>query len=211
MPPASPWSTAGWTTTPSPGCRSTGAARNLTTEFDGIAKPRPLATHGVDAHHFAPGLGERSSGIAGREADVANHPRLSAVGTFHFVNDARADRADEAQRIADGNHEFAGAERRRIAVHRDGEVGGFDLQRGQIATAVMLQDARGELAAVPEIDARRMAADDVSVGDNHAVGGPNDPRSGALASRAYLDSGLAESLRYLSESFHVYGSLILAQ
>ena len=74
------------------------------------------------------------------------HPALAARQGVH---DAGRERSDEAEWVADRDHQLTDAESARIAGSGCGEPGGVDFQRRQIAARIAIQNCRVVGAAVP--------------------------------------------------------------
>ncbi len=100
----------------------------------------------------------------------------------------------EAERRADRHHPLADLERGRFADLHDRQVGGVDLQHGNIALRVHTEHARLEFAAIGELHRDALGAvHHVCVGEDDAVGADDEP--GAFAAHrgcAGRDHGHAE-------------------
>jgi hypothetical protein len=116
------------------------------------------------------------------------------------MHHAGGQRADEAHGVADGHHQFAHAQRARIAESGRGQAAGFHLERSQVAPRIARQQGGGKLAAIPKPDRGAGVAGHVRVGDDLAIGRGDHPEPPALApAQAHLHGGAAQPFRDFSE------------
>ena len=85
-----------------------------------------------------------------------------------------------SRRVTDRNRDLTRPHGAGIAEAGGGQTIGGDLDDRQVAVGVAGGDDTGELAAVVEDDVDAIVADDVTIGDDDAVGAPDD--TGAVAS-----------------------------
>ena len=102
----------------------------------------------------------------------------------------------KAKRIADRDHQLARTQRGRIAERRRDQIRRRDAQNGEIRVRIVTDEVRHEIPAVWQrhADARRLArrsdlvakaGDDVTVGEDEAVGREDESRS--RAARIHFD------------------------
>ena len=144
------------------------------------------------------GVGQRAAGVAGVERgvgldDVLDHPRRPAVAggqrAAQPADHAGGDRAGQAERVADGDHELADPQRRRVAEH-----GGRRASAPRARTTARSDSGSAPTtstsASVPSPNTARprgAPADDVRVGQQQPVVGDDDGRAGAAAAVAAGD------------------------
>jgi hypothetical protein len=146
---------------------------------------QPAADHGVDADDPAPGIDEWPPRVSGAQGDVGLEP-VSRAWTFKGGrlaggdDDAGRGRAAGSRRVPDRNGNLTGPHGAGIAEAGGRQVISGDLDDRQVAVGMAGGDDTGELAPVVEDDVDPVIADDMSIGDDDAVGAPDD--AGAMAS-----------------------------
>src|SRR5215204_6270146 len=95
----------------------------------------------------------------------------------------------EPQRVADGDRDLSNAQRARVSQRRPWQLrAGADANDGEIGVRIAADDVGLQLAAIRQRHSRPLhASDDVSVGDDEAVGGEDRARSMAVFSRDPYD------------------------
>ena len=129
----------------------------------------------VDADHLAVEVEQRTAGIAAVDGGVGLDVTVIGTGVDVAVarrDDARRDRAAEAERIADRDHPFAEPQLVGIAeLHRDQRLGRLEFQHRKIGLLVDADQLGLELGAVVHDDADLVGiGDDVIVGHDDAGG-----------------------------------------
>src|SRR5215207_79649 len=146
---------------------------------------QPAADHRVDANDPAPGIDKRPPRVAGAQGDVGLEP-VSRAWTFEGGrlagghDDAGRGRAAGSRRVPDCNRNLTRPHRAGIAEAGSRQVISGDLDDRQVAVGVAGGDDTGELAPIVEDDIDPIITDHVSIGDDDAVGAPDD--TGAMAS-----------------------------
>jgi len=142
----------------------------------------------IDTDDLAVGSDERAAGVAGIEGcvglnDVVHQPaRLRTQRPSQRADDPGRYRVGEAERIADRDDQLPGAQRRRIAERRVGQIRCVDAQHGQVGMRIVADQRRGKLAAVEERDPNPLRlVNHVAVGENEAVGRKNEAAAVAAA------------------------------
>ena len=130
-----------------------GAAEELGHCTAGDSQRQTAGHHGVDADHPPASVGERTTGVAGREPHVGLYPALPAgpvarPGCPGRVDDPGRERANHAQRIADRENEIANAQSIRVSHVRRWQVLSVDRERGQVAISVPGRNHRVERPSV---------------------------------------------------------------
>ena len=106
------------------------------------------------------------------DTGVARLPTSSfAVGRD---NDAGSRRTPQTGRVPDRDGNLTGSYGAGIAEAGGGQTIGGDLDDGEIAVRVAGGDDPGELAAVVEDDVDAVVSEDVTIGDDDAIGAPDD-------------------------------------
>ena len=92
------------------------------------------------------------------------------------MNDARGQRPRSPERVAAGKDQVAWPQARGVADRRCGEESRVDLDHGDVALRVPPTDLRPERAPIGKHDGGETMGD-VGIGDNVAVGAPDDSRA----------------------------------
>ena len=143
------------------------------------------ADHRVDADDPAAGIDQRASRVAGTQGHVGLEP-VSGARTFEGGglaggdDDAGRGRAARSRRVTDRDGDLTRSHGAGIAEASGGQIIGGDLDDSEIAVGVAGGDDAGELATVVEDDVDAIVPDDVTIGDDDAIGAPDD--TGAVAS-----------------------------
>ncbi len=147
----------------------------------GTARPEADAGDGgVDADDAPEAVGQRAAGVARVERRVGldhvldqptGRARAGRQRAPERRDDARGDRAGEAHRAADRDHELADAERVRVPELGGSEVARLGADDGEVGERVLADDLGAQLAAVGEGRPHSVVArgDDVRRGEHEAV------------------------------------------
>ena len=170
-------------------------------------KPDPLiATRlavdgGIDPDQLAARVDQRAAGVAWIDRGVGLD-EVFVVGDSPF--EAPVGGADDAERhglielegIADRKHPFGDPQLRRVSPAENRQVGGVELEQGEVGERIRADDLGAELALVaePDADVGAGAADDVIVGEDVAVGRHDDARAEALLTPLAIQVVLPEEV-----------------
>ena len=160
---------------------------------------------GVDSHQFAARVDQRTAGVAGVDGCVGLDERLNLHLGVEDIDvtrlgghDTRRDGRSEVERIADGEHPFADTQVIGVAHEDHRQPCLFDFQERDIRVRVSADQRSRVFAFVVEDHLNLVSTvDDVVVGDDIAVLGDDDTRTGRLLRRhfALLSRAAEEELK----------------
>ena len=141
-----------------------------------------LGDGGVDPHDAPMNVDERPAGVARIDRGVGLEEVAEGVADDAAAADGADDpvgqRSVEAVGIADRPHHLADLEGVAVPPRRTGEFGGVDADDGEIAFLVGPHEVGDKPAPIGESDFDPIGlVDDMVVGDDHAVGGDDHPRT----------------------------------
>jgi hypothetical protein len=100
--------------------------------------------------------------------------------------DSQRENARYSPRAADGDNELARPHQARIAGDDFWQLTRLDGKRRKIASRIAAHDARLKALAIPESDDGLPAKDNVGVGEDQAVGAPDDARTATRLASEHL-------------------------
>ena len=104
-----------------------------------------LADRGVDAHHLAAGVDQRSAAVAEIDGRVGLNVIVEAAVeelAAEIADHADGDRVLVGQRVADGAYPFAHAQRVGIAERSDRKIRALNLDQSDIRVGIAAHDVR---------------------------------------------------------------------
>jgi hypothetical protein len=142
--------------------------------------------------------------VAGAEGDIGLEPvsrarTLKGRGLSGGDHDAGRGGATRSRWVPDGNCDLTWPHSTGVAKARGRKTIGGDLNDGEVAVGVAGGDDTGEFATVVKDDVDAIVSNDVTIGDDDAVGAPDD--TGAMASALTdEDDGRGDLRRDLGDS-----------
>src|SRR5205807_5406794 len=184
---------------PSPSA-SVRATKKAFDDVTGDREGEAARDHGGDSDDAAAGVDQGPAGIARLDAHVSLHPGRASrpAAAPDRMNDARGQRPRSPEGVAAGKNQVAWPQARGVADRRGGEEPRVDLDHGEVALRVPPTDVRLERALIGKHDGGETTGD-VGIGDDVAVGAPDDSRTVPCPPAVDPHRDLMNPLRQLRE------------
>jgi len=173
---------------------------DMTGDGDGLIATQD---HGVEADDVALSVDQGTAGVAGAQAHIGAEVGHGLFGVADFerangTDDAAGDQPLLAPRVADGPNGLTDAGFGRIVHFDGGQASRLDTQHGEIEGGVAARDSGLKRTAIVEFDMQTLATvgDDVEVGQDTAIGTPDDSRPGTPAFAFYYHHPLTGSVEH---------------